>query len=154
MVVNIFVIAAIVIPTFTTAHDYGRAAGCMNNLKRLHVALLVYAEEHDGKLPDAANWCDAIQKQVPERLTFRCATSGGQYRFNRNLSGIALSRVAHAESTVLLFESNGGWNASGAAADLPAKPTHRGGCNVLFVDGHVERVATTRLRQLRWQSNE
>jgi prepilin-type processing-associated H-X9-DG protein len=153
MVVNIFIIVAIAIPAFVTAHDYGRAAGCFHNLKQLGAGMKLYAEDNGGKLPDAARWCDAIEKHVPERLAFRCATTSGYYLFNRNLSGIELSRVSNAERTVLLFEGKGGKNASGGGADLSATPAHRGGNNILFVDGHVERVPMARYKQLRWQAD-
>jgi prepilin-type processing-associated H-X9-DG protein len=152
LVFHIFLIAAIVIPTFITAQDFGKAAGCMNNLKQLGLVFQLYAEENNGKLPDGASWCDAIQKHVPDTDVFRCRTSGTHYLFNRNLSGIELTRITRAEATVLLFEGNGGWNASGASTDLPAKPTHKGGCNVVFVDGHVERVAPASYKRLRWQT--
>jgi prepilin-type processing-associated H-X9-DG protein len=154
LVLYIFIIAAIVIPSFITAHDYGRAAGCFNNLKQLGAAMKLYAEDNEGKLPDAARWCDAIEKHVSEKNILQCRTTGKCYLFNRNLGGIELSRVANADRTVLLFEGNGDRNASGIATDLPATQAHRGGNNVLFVDGHVERIPPQRYKQLRWQTDK
>jgi len=53
--------------------------------------------------------------------------------------------------TVLIFESNGGWNAHGGP-ELLAAPRHgrNKAVNVAFADGHVESVSPVRLKSLRW----
>jgi len=52
--------------------------------------------------------------------------------------------------TVLLFESNPGWNQSGGP-ELSTTPNHGGkGCNVLFCDGHVEFVRAEDINNLQW----
>jgi prepilin-type processing-associated H-X9-DG protein len=51
---------------------------------------------------------------------------------------------------VLLFETSPGWNQCGGA-DILTVGNHEGdGCNVLFVDGHVEFVTSAGLQHLRW----
>jgi prepilin-type processing-associated H-X9-DG protein len=64
----------------------------------------------------------------------------------------------HAKSTsqepglVLCYESVSGWNQAGGP-ELLTTNHHRGkGCNVLFLDWHVEFVPAERLGRLKWQS--
>ena len=53
--------------------------------------------------------------------------------------------------TVLIFETDGGWNLSGGRELLPAKPRHSGAYAVGFADGHAEMVRDARLEKLRWE---
>jgi prepilin-type processing-associated H-X9-DG protein len=54
-------------------------------------------------------------------------------------------------NVVLLFETHPGWNQVGGSEILTTE-NHRGdGCNVLFVDSHVEFVKTQALSRLRWK---
>ncbi len=53
---------------------------------------------------------------------------------------------------VLVFESRPGWNQAGGI-ELLTTENHRGeGCNVLFVDGHVEFVKPEDIPKLRWNN--
>ncbi len=45
------VLAAILLPALARAREQGRRASCMANLSQLGLALRLYAEEHDGRLP-------------------------------------------------------------------------------------------------------
>jgi len=86
------------------------------------------AEEH-GAFPEADRWCDAVAPGAlghwwlvcPERPQLGCG-----YAFNAALSGLSLEDIPDPEHTVLLFESDRGWNAAGGASLLPAKPRHGG----------------------------
>ena len=52
--------------------------------------------------------------------------------------------------TVLLFESEPGWNQVGGK-ELLSLDNHGGfGCTVLFVDGHVEHVHRDDIKDLKW----
>jgi prepilin-type processing-associated H-X9-DG protein len=57
-------------------------------------------------------------------------------------------------NTVLLFESDAGWNASGDQGAMIARPRHSGGFIILFADGHVEAVPRERLRSLIWNPQQ
>jgi prepilin-type processing-associated H-X9-DG protein len=73
------------------------------------------------------------------------------YAFNSRLVGHELKDVQAPAQTVLIFETDGGWNLAGGRALFLSKPRHAGGYGVGFADGHVERVAPARLEKLRWE---
>jgi prepilin-type processing-associated H-X9-DG protein len=53
--------------------------------------------------------------------------------------------------TVLLYETNPGWNQSGGP-EILTTDNHKGkGCNILFVDMHIQFVRTEYLKDLKWE---
>jgi len=67
------------------------------------------------------------------------------YAFNKNLTSLDVD-----PDTVLFFESDGGRNAVGGP-EMLARERHSGqGCNIAFVDGHVEFVRTEDFGSLKW----
>ncbi len=147
--------AALILPAIAKARSHSQSARCMNNMRQLALGILMYASDNKDTLPDAAHWCDAVKKHAgnDEKL-FQCVCRPGErcaYVFNRNLGGVKLAAIQMADRTVLLFEGNGGWNASGTAADLPNTPLHPRGYHIVFVDGHVESVSKEDVDQLQWK---
>ncbi len=55
---------------------------------------------------------------------------------------------------VLLYETHPGWNQVGGPEILTVDNHQGEGCNVLFVDGHVEFVKSPGLPQLRWTGSD
>lgn len=84
--------------------------------KRLSWAVVEYAKNHDGYLPAADKWCDLLI-EYDKRLSknsFKYSSSKDEvynYAFNRNLNGLRIDDIP--SDTVLLFESEGGWNLTG-----------------------------------------
>jgi prepilin-type processing-associated H-X9-DG protein len=134
---------------------------CMANLKHLGIVMQLYAKENSGKLPSATNWCDMV---LPYELSdsqnrkghFTCpeVKSGIRvctYAMNEQISGMKIAEVD--PNTILLFETDAGWNQHGGAELLRLRE-HRTGrllCNILFADGHVERVFEKDIPTLRWK---
>ena len=80
-----------------------------------------------------------------ERGGHRC-----DYAFNAKLAGLDMKQVSSPSQTVLLFESDGAWNASGGE-ELTVRPgRHSGKIGVTFADGHVEMVGESRLQAVKW----
>ena len=52
--------------------------------------------------------------------------------------------------TVMLFESDGGWNANGGPERMITKPRHARMFVVAFVDGSVRQLPESQLNTLRW----
>jgi prepilin-type processing-associated H-X9-DG protein len=125
---------------------------CVNNMKQLALAVKIYTAEHNGQLPPAATWCDAIQSYVSSPQVFQCPSAPGRrcaYAFNARLDGKKEKEID--PQTVLLFESDAGWNGTGGADAL--KPHKHSGrtVNVAIADGSVRPVPRSELDTLRWE---
>jgi prepilin-type processing-associated H-X9-DG protein len=144
----------------------GRASEviCQATLAQIGKAMMLYAKEHDGKLPDCSKWCDELSDMYGLSTSlFICREAGAirpgsrpaeplvtDYGFNENLSGIKVSQVREAGKTVLLFEAERGQNVHGGPNRMISAPRHPDGFNFVFVDGHAETVPKGELDRLRW----
>lgn len=142
--------AAILLPALAKAKAKAQTVNCVNNLKQLALGVRMYANDKDGVYPSSAAWCDAIQSYVGSSKVFQCPSdrSGRRcaYTFNAKLSGLREEDVS--PQTVLLFESDGGWNASGGPEQMITH--HRVTYTVAFADGSVMQVSQSQLDSLRW----
>ena len=126
--------------------------------------MMLYAKEHEGRLPECSKWCDAIYDGYgTTRTLLLCPETGGiptgpgsaepkvtDYGFNENLSGVKMCGVREPAMTVLLFEADRGTNVFGGRDRMIPEPRHPGGFNFLFVDGHSENVPKQNLDRLLW----
>lgn len=110
--------------------NWGRArAEKPGKARILGFAIIRYAEEENGGyLPDAEKWCDTVlkySKTVNESaFSYRSSEPGVyNYAFNKNLSGLKVDTIP--KNTVLIFESEGGWNLSGTEELLFKAPKKR-----------------------------
>ncbi len=112
-------------------------------MKILHEALVQYAENHSGYLPDANMWCDQLLASNPDltRAHFQhpkpeMVEVKGQchFAFNKNLSKMRLSEVS--SDTVLIFEADGDWNLAGTKELLETRYWKHGYVTMVYVDGH------------------
>lgn len=93
-----------------------------NNFKRVNLAVLLYAEEHDGIMPPASSWADLIKGNNQLILKGDFVTpmsySGFGIYYNNALENESLSRLN--EDTVVLFTAEvpfaaeHQWNANGS----------------------------------------
>jgi prepilin-type processing-associated H-X9-DG protein len=148
------VFAAMLLPALAAAKQKALLINCLNNEKQLALGLRIYSTDNHNHLPAATNWCDAVKASVGSEKTFRCPVNGAtnrcDYAFNAKLDGVDLTQVN--PKTVLLFESDAGWNAQGGTEILSARHGSHGRpvAVVAFADGHVEVVPEARLNNLRW----
>ncbi len=148
------VLAALLLPALAKAKSKAQAINCMNNMKQLSLAHIMYASENKDHFATADHWCDALKKYAPEAAVFVCPAERANHRcdyaFNAKLAGLDMKQVGSPSQTVLLFESEGGWNVSGGE-ELAMKPgRHSGKVGVAFADGHVELVGESRLQTVKW----
>jgi prepilin-type processing-associated H-X9-DG protein len=149
---------AILLPIFRQARLGGQGRVCISRLKIQSVALLLYAENNDEKLP-ARNWIDSItplvapDKGLPiyfrqEERSFRCpAVPRGDfgYAFNRSLVGESTDRVTDKKKAVLTFDSNQlERNATASPSDVPSEGRHGGKNNFSYLDGHAQGIVPVR----------
>jgi prepilin-type processing-associated H-X9-DG protein len=153
-IILIPVFAAMMLPALAAAKQEAQQINCVNNEKQLALAIRIYSGDNKDKFPPAATWCDAIKTTAGSEKIFKCpaANSTGRcdYAFNAKLDGMDESKIN--PQTVLIFESDAGWNANGGPELLSAHARHGRGrvFVVAFADGHVESVAQSRLNTLRW----
>jgi prepilin-type processing-associated H-X9-DG protein len=145
--------AAMMLPALARAKQQAQTIACVNNMKQLALAVTIYSSDNKDHLPPAATWCDAIKVYTGgSEVVFRCpagdATQRCTYAFNAKLGGMDSTKVN--AGTVLLFETEGGWNLSGGPELMLKQPHHGAVFVVAFVDGHVEQVTESRLATLRW----
>lgn len=133
---------------------------CAENLRRLHLTLALYANEHDGAYPrgSGANSADDVLSVLVPRYTsdrsfFSCPATGhsdGRLDFayvaglNRDSGDTLLASDEQVDTTP---------KTKGAQIFADSESTRGGnhgaaGGNLLFADGHVETVGTTTPRDL------
>jgi prepilin-type processing-associated H-X9-DG protein len=147
--------AALLLPALAKAKQKASSIQCMNNIKQLNLGLIMYANDNNDLFPSGAKWCDLIMPYEQASQAFVCPQGKpGQrchYAFNAKLVGRELKDVQAPAETVLIFETDGGWNVAGGRELLPATPRHNGAHAIGFVDGHSEIVRPARMQQLRWE---
>lgn len=145
------IIAALLLPALAKVKGKAQTISCVGNVRQLTLAVRIYANDNNERYPSANQWCDGISVHVPDSNTFQCPMHRGQrgsFAFNQKLDGKKESEVDPA--TVLIFESDLGWNAVGDAGSM-IKAARHGTYTIGFADGHVEQVSASRLSQLRWE---
>src|SRR5690348_1790930 len=102
------ILAAMLLPALSRAKSRAQSIVCMNNLKQLGLAEILYAGDNKDRFPSGATWCDAIGKYVPNPAVFKCPGGGANqrchYAFNARLSGVDTKSLSNPAQTVLLFE--------------------------------------------------
>jgi Domain of unknown function (DUF4190)/GYF domain 2 len=145
------VMAALLLPALARAKVKAETISCVNNMKQLALGVKLYAQGHNGQFPPAATWCDAIQSGVGSPRVFQCVSEPGvrcAYAFNAKLDGKKESEID--PQTVLLFESDAGWNGSGGPGELKPHQHSLRTVNVALVDGAVMQIPRSQLSTLRW----
>jgi len=162
------ILASMLLPALARAKAKANAIKSVNNIRGLAVAMQAFTEDHNGQLPAADKWCDAILPEaqtlllyysprdplfvgVPEQMKKQSS-----YAMNREVAGMNLNDVN--PDTVLLYEQVPavGWNASGGLKDALVAIDEAGdlGLNVLvvtLVDGSSMQVTRAGLVNLRWK---
>jgi hypothetical protein len=150
--VSLFIMAGLFLPMMARVQENTRNNSCENNARLVVLAVRLYADENEGKCPSAVNWCDAIVNNLPEPEALRCPQRRGEksgFGFNAQLAGKTLSSIPG--DTVLIFESEGGWNSSGGPQAVVSRPPHRNTWIFGFADGNTRAVGRDELPQLRWE---
>jgi prepilin-type processing-associated H-X9-DG protein len=148
---SIPVMAALTLPALARAKQKAQAINCVNNLKQLGLGVKLYALNNKDQFPPAATWCDAIQGGVGSPKVFQCPADPGlrcAYAFNAKLDGKKENEID--PQTVLLFESDAGWNGSGGPGALKPHQHSSRSVNVALADGSVQSIPRAQLSTLRW----
>jgi prepilin-type processing-associated H-X9-DG protein len=150
-----FIALAILMPALGKVRALAYKEICSINLSGLNIAMMCYANDYKNMYPTSSKWCDLlIEKSGVSPKQFQCkgALHDGRcnYAMNKNIEKLGYKAPA---DMVVLFESGPGWNQNGGP-ELLTTDNHKGeGCNVLFVDSHVEFVKIEDIGNLKWTAD-
>ncbi len=146
---------AILMPALSKTKMIAQRVVCSTNMQGLSTAMVVYMNDSDEKYPTQDQWCDLLMQEADvSAKSFQCPLDpegSFSYAINENLYKIAPDKIISPQM-VVLFEADLGHNGVGGLDDLKVK--HMDGCNVTFVDGHVEFVRTDAIPNLQWTVEE
>jgi hypothetical protein len=124
--------------------------------QRLSWAIIAYAKEHEGCLPDAGKWCDLLIEHdrniSKDSFSYPSSELGVcNYAFNKYLSGLRLLDIP--PNIVLLFESEGPLNLAGTEELLNKAHKNRKYVYVLSRNGTIQthNLRDIKNRDLRWK---
>lgn len=142
--------AMMLLPALSKAKQKAQSINCVNNLKQLGLAVRIYSADNNEKYP-ATNWCDTIINEAGSPKIYVCPGApnlSSGYAFNAKLLGMEEGKVD--PGTVMIFESDAGWNASGGKEIMIATPRHANRFNVGLADGSVMQYTAAQLAALKW----
>jgi prepilin-type processing-associated H-X9-DG protein len=148
------VLLSFLAPIFARSRDYQYPSGCLNHLKQISNATLMYADDYDDKLPPAANWSQLLYPYTKSRTVFRCPEAPvpklNSYALNSKVERIKLKQIKSPGEVVMWFESNPGHDLAGGSELIPPLPRHKNGDNFCFADGHVKWWRRVDAARLKW----
>ncbi len=148
----IALLMGILMPALARTRQLAFRMTCGTNLSSLGKAMIIYANDYDDMFPTPSEWCDLLIEHaevVPQLFCCKGAPQGPcNYAMNENVAKLGVNAPP---DMVLLFETEPGWNQVGGPEILTTDNHQSEGCNVLFVDGHVEFVKASELYRLRWK---
>jgi len=138
---------------YYTDRPYYQSYPCRDNLTVISDSIKTYAEKHNGQLPPAEKWCDALIQETgisPE--VFICPNSdtkigSSDFMMNKAVSGLKLKEIS---PVVLLFEAKPSWNGVGGAESLYIGNHKDTGSNILSGE-NPWFVRTHETSQLKWK---
>jgi prepilin-type processing-associated H-X9-DG protein len=130
-------LAWLVAPVVGHRAEMGRPISSLDHLKQLGLALRLYTQDYDNRLPPMKDPVAAKQALLPyvgRESVFAHPTTGEPYQPNPALSHKKLTSLEWPETVVAFYEAH------------PLAPDTRG---VLFADGHARRVPEAAWPQLK-----
>jgi prepilin-type processing-associated H-X9-DG protein len=151
----IALLMGIMMPALARTRQIAFRLTCGTNLSGLGKAMLLYANDYNDKFPTPSKWCDLlIEHAEVTPKSFRCkGAPEGPCNYAMNINVEKMS-IASQPDMVLLFETTPGWNQVGGSEILTTENHQGEGCNILFVDGHIQFVKTKGLQNLKWESEK
>jgi prepilin-type N-terminal cleavage/methylation domain-containing protein len=161
----IAVLASFLMPALARAKDKAKDTACLNNLKQLGVAVMLYADENDGKLPKAER-LPSSPADPGNPLPRICHLLAAHLGYSSNAMPTSRTVFKCGKDNAARFEDNGSsyeWNAmfndrsltapgfgpftmdsSGAPLMYDYDNFHGGGTNgtkmILYADGRASRL--------------
>jgi len=138
-------VAALLFPIFAQTKDGPRDPE-LSRMKMLALGVLMYADDHDDRLPAERPWLQQVNDVYVKNLeACRCAripnaskSNAFGHAFRASMAGQLLGKVPHPESNIMLFDSMDlRMGAIGELEDMPNPPRKGEGSIVAYADGHA-----------------
>ena len=80
------------VPALSRARENARRTRCLSNVRQIQVALRMYADSHDGRVPPrdyeaGAVWVDRLEPYYADRELLRCPTDRGKVEVSYLMNG-------------------------------------------------------------------
>lgn len=138
--VGVMVLAAVLFPVFAQAREAARKSSCLSEAKQLQLAVMMYAQDNDNRLPPAATWQTVVTKYTGPGVGVACPSRQGvigPYAFNSKHDGLNIEKIPDPFAAPQFFESSAGsLNASDPLTSFTL--AHRSSGIVAYADGHVK----------------
>lgn len=123
--------AAMVLSSVSKARGEAAAVMCMNNMKTIGMAIITYANDHNGTLP---NSLDDIKSYVERKTVFDCPSDlSGDKCYILLTNYKSLNKIKSPSTTPLVIESHF---------------RHGDSMNIVFADAAVVRLSRDEAREL------
>lgn len=120
---------------------------CLDNVKSLAQAQLIYADDNDGRALVSDDWIIRAGAKKKRKLSCNDATGKNSYTLNLGVARQSLFEVDDPRRTVLVFESDK-WPL-GIQSDV-ATDRHNKTAIVAVADGSATRRPIARISELVW----
>jgi prepilin-type N-terminal cleavage/methylation domain-containing protein/prepilin-type processing-associated H-X9-DG protein len=157
----IAILAAMLFPVFSKARDKANQTTCLNNLRQITSAFLMFVQDHDETLPEAKAWMTEMGEYVTAGKSWDCPSNNHTGRADEPdyfyvagsfLAKAAVGDVKEPDQAPLLGDANSPGDAPSyivhGATDyldkavlLTGKTRHHDGANFGFLDGHTSWVS-------------
>lgn len=135
----IAILAAILFPVFGKAREKARQTQCISNQKQIALAVNLFTQENDERLPAAGTWASDINIDAK---VLACPSVDQErsncYGYFAFLSNTVLGDWKDADNTVLIADAKDGLtpaNQLSFGTDIESR--HNGGAIMGYLDGHV-----------------
>lgn len=143
---SVLVLAAILFPVYAGSYRGGPKTACLSRVKQIMIGHMIYASDNGDRLPDAANWENAVEPFVKQR--YSCPEAPGKrhgYAMLDALSEAKLTAIKTPSRVPVMIESVACIpNAHGDLELAPKPGRHRGSNVVGYADGHAKSVYVSR----------
>ena len=89
------------VPALSRARENARRTKCLSNVRQLRIALQLYADSHDGRVPprdyeEGAVWVDRLESYYANRKLLRCPTDRREVDVSYLMNGFIDYFVMHS----------------------------------------------------------
>ena len=123
-----------------------KLTNCLSNSKFIGLAMVMYSDDYDGKLPPVKNWQPDIQPYIKRTDVFNCPSAKDirySYGMNNQIGNKPLQKIKEPATTALAFDCSlpktNAWG-SRKAVDFRHRVDSKNIANFVFADGHAAKV--------------